>query len=241
MNKCIDYVMKKQNKIAKDFIDSKNEVHLNEDPSFLDELSDVFDLRLWNLNRFNPENENSDTIFEEEREEMVNKLLSNKIFFTGLGDSVGADFYDLLTIIYENVKDGSEILFEAAKKNHIVDQWSFLVKFIPQIDEIKFRQFLRAVKRAVLAPNSQAGCERANSLYNFSKSKNAASMSIKMIQARLRIKINSPPLSKFNPIPVRKYWIMKGHQLAETISERKLVIERIKKEEEAKYDCKIFD
>ena len=62
-----------------------------------------------------------------------------------------------------------------------------------------------------------------------------------MIQARLRIKINSPPLSKFNLIPVRKYWIMKGHQLAETISERKLVIERIKKEEEAKYDCKIFD
>ena len=48
-----------------------------------------------------------------------------------------------------------------------------------------------------------------------------------MVQARSRIKINSPPLSKFNPEPVRKYWLKKGHQLCDTISENKIVIDRI--------------
>ena len=65
-------------------------------------------------------------------------------------------------------------------------------------------------------------------------------MSIKMVQARLRIKINSPALSNFNPIPVRKYWILKGHQLAETDSQNRVVINRIKKQE-AEYNCRIFD
>ena len=65
-------------------------------------------------------------------------------------------------------------------------------------------------------------------------------MSIKTVQVRLRIKINSSPLSKFNPIPVRKYWIPNGHQLAETVSQNKIVINRIKKQE-AEYNCRIFD
>jgi len=49
-------------------------------------------------------------------------------------------------------------------------------------------------------------------------------MSLEMAQARSRIKINSPPISKFNPEPVRKYWLKKGHQLCETILENKIVI-----------------
>ena len=61
-----------------------------------------------------------------------------------------------------------------------------------------------------------------------------------MKQARLRIKINSLSLSKFNPTPVKTYWIVKDHQFAETVSKNKLVIDRIKKEE-VENDCKIFD
>ena len=55
-----------------------------------------------------------------------------------------------------------------------------------------------------------------------------------------RIKINSPPLSKFNPVPVRKHWLKNGHQLCETISKNKIVISRIRKEDES-YTSQIFN
>ena len=61
-----------------------------------------------------------------------------------------------------------------------------------------------------------------------------------MVQARSRIKINSPPLSKFNPVPVRKHWLKNGHQLCETISKNKIVISRIRKEDES-YTSQIFN
>lgn len=65
-------------------------------------------------------------------------------------------------------------------------------------------------------------------------------MGIPMIQARLRIHINGPPLSKFNAQAARIEWIKKGHEYAETISRKQLVIQRIRKDDH-KYDCKIFD
>ena len=97
-----------------------------------------------------------------------------------------------------------------------------------------------AISEAPKAPRGAVGMWKSKQPLQFFKIKNAASMCIKMIQARLRIKINSPPLSKFNPTPDRKYWIMKGHYLAEIVSKSKVVIDRIKKEE-VEYDCKIFD
>ena len=64
-------------------------------------------------------------------------------------------------------------------------------------------------------------------------------MGIPMIQARLRIKINGPSLSMFNVADVRKEWIKKGHQYAETITKKKLVLQRIRKEAK-EYTSKIF-
>ena len=64
-------------------------------------------------------------------------------------------------------------------------------------------------------------------------------MDLPMIRARLRIKINGPPLSKFNPVPIRKKWIQKGHQYAETITMKKVVIDRIRAKDES-YTSKIF-
>ena len=61
------------------------------------------------------------------------------------------------------------------------------------------RRRLGVISEVLNAPRGEWGCQRTNSLYNFSKSKNVASMSIEMIQASLKIKLNSPPLSKFNP------------------------------------------
>ena len=54
-------------------------------------------------------------------------------------------------------------------------------------------------------------------------------MKLPIIQARLRIKINGPPLSIFDPRDVRRYWIQQGHEVAQTLKEKKLVIDRIRK------------
>ena len=62
-----------------------------------------------------------------------------------------------------------------------------------------------------------------------------------MIKARLRIKINGPPISMFKPKPVRELWLRRGHQYAATATEKKVVIQRVRKEDKEKYTSKIFD
>jgi len=52
--------------------------------------------------------------------------------------------------------------------------------------------------------------------------------------------MKSKRLSMFNPEPIRKLWILKGHQYAETASKKKVVISRIRTEAK-KYTSKIFD
>ena len=66
-------------------------------------------------------------------------------------------------------------------------------------------------------------------------------MKIPIIKARLRVKINGPPLSMFNPAPVRKLWLENGHQYAETVTKKKLVIDRIRVDDRKKYTSKIFN
>ena len=66
-------------------------------------------------------------------------------------------------------------------------------------------------------------------------------MQLPIIKARLRIKINGPPTSMFKPAAVRDAWLKNGHQYATTITEKKLVINRIRKEDMENYTSKIFD
>ena len=116
------------------------------------------------------------------------------------------------------------------------------MNYVPEIEEGETPNFLRLVKSAAMAPNAQTGCERANLQYNLAKTSLSSTMGIPMIQARLRIKINGPPLSMFNAADVRKewnQWIKKGHQYAESITKKKLVLQRIRKEAK-EYTSKIF-
>ena len=83
---------------------------------------------------------------------------------------------------------------------------------VPQFGEHFQPLFFRIVKRAAAAPNAQTSCERANSDYNDFKNELSATMQLPMITARLRIRINGPPLSKFNPTDVRKAWLAGGHK-----------------------------
>ena len=62
-----------------------------------------------------------------------------------------------------------------------------------------------------------------------------------MMKARLRIKSNGPPTSMFKPAAVREVWIKHGHEYAETITKKKVVIDRFRKENLKNYISKIFD
>ena len=105
-----------------------------------------------------------------------------------------------------------KLLLKARNKKHIIDQWKVFLEQIPEMkQQTCFDLLIKLVKRSALAPNSQAGVERANSTYNLFKNSLTASMQLPIIQARLRIKINGPPLSLFEPGSVRKYWLAEGH------------------------------
>ena len=95
--------------------------------------------------------------------------------------------------------------------------------------------------RASIAGNGQTGCERTNSDYNLAKNKLSTAMELPMISARLRVKANGPPLSKFKPKEVRDLWISKGHQYAQTVTEKKLVIDRIRQGDKETWNSKFFN
>ena len=122
-----------------------------------------------------------------------------------------------------------------------MDQWRMFRSTIPNIGEMFQKLWWRVLKRAAGAPNGQTGCERDNSIYNQFKTKTCVRMALPIVCARLRIKQNGPPQSKFKPTPVRKLWIEKGHQYAETATKKKVVIERIRKDAEQEYNSRIFD
>ena len=65
-------------------------------------------------------------------------------------------------------------------------------------------------------------------------------MKLPIIKARLRTKLNGPPLSLFNPVPIRKLWLEFGHQYAQTITNKNLVIERIRKRDKKAYTSKFL-
>ena len=59
------------------------------------------------------------------------------------------------------------------------------------------------------------GCEQSNSKYNRAKNKYSTTMQLPMIQARMRVGSNGPPMHLFNPEPVLEYWITNRHRLAQ--------------------------
>ena len=53
-------------------------------------------------------------------------------------------------------------------------------------------------------------------------------MKDEIVLTRIRSKCNGPPLSIFKPEPVRKLWLKYGHKYAQKISDKALVIDRIR-------------
>eukprot|EP00493_Phyllostaurus_siculus_P023343 UN23679 len=124
---------------------------------------------------------------------------------------------------------------------HIIDQWKFMSKHIPFLSEHQYILWFRMVKRGSIAPNGQTECERANSTYNLFKTKLSVRMKLPMIKARLRIRSNGPPTSMFKPRAVRDMWLKNRHEYAATVTEKKVVINRIRNDDKTNYTSKIFD
>jgi len=72
----VDQVLRRQQKIAQSFLDHKDRIHEEEDPKFLDSLSDILDIRNWNFACFDPDSDanKEDKAFLEEVENMLKKL-----------------------------------------------------------------------------------------------------------------------------------------------------------------------
>ena len=59
-----------------------------------------------------------------------------------------------------------KLLLKAQNEKHIIDQWKVFLDRIPETKhQTCFDLLIKLMKRSALAPNSQAGVERANSTY----------------------------------------------------------------------------
>ena len=173
---------------------------------------------------------------------MLLKLTSNdsKKFYEDLDvDEVQGEFVEVIQMIYDHQKK-EDILVGARDRKHIIDQWLYFRNHLPGFDETKYPVWFRIIKRAAAAPNAQTGTERVNSDYNLAKTKLSCSMKGEIVLTRIRSKCNGPPLSMFNPKPVRKLWLQHGHKYAQKVSDRALVIERIRTHDRKVYRSKIF-
>ena len=132
-SKFIDSILKRQKQIGECFLKHQKAIHEKEDLDFLENMSDVLDLRNWNISAFDPaldENEKDESI-QKEIEKMVKKLQSSEEFYEDLEKkAVESELQKVLRMIYENERE-CEVLTNARKEKHIIDQWQYLGKRIP--------------------------------------------------------------------------------------------------------------
>ena len=154
-------------------------------------------------------------------------------------DDVQQEFVEVMRIIYTH-QQNENILTSAREYIHIIDQWVYILNHVPDINEKTYPTWFRLMKRAAAAPNAQTGAGRVNSDKNLAKTKLNCSMKDEIILTRIRVKCNGPPLSMFNPKQVQQLWLKYGHQYAKKISDRAVVIERIRFNDRKSYKSKIF-
>jgi len=133
------------------------------------------------------------------------------------------------------------LLKSAQKQSTVKAQWN-VMKMNPAIQDPG--NLNQALIRVSLAPNSEADCEQSNSKYNRAKNKYSSTMQIPMIQARMRVGSNGPPLHQFQCDNVLQYWIEHRHRLAEKTWIKALpestVVQRIQKTEQESYTSTMF-
>ena len=101
--------------------------------------------------------------------------------------------------------------------SHISEQWSTLMS--PKMSRCCPHLSLIA-KRASMRGNAADSCERENSKIARYKDKLSSSMGVSMMRARSRVGSNGPPIHKFDVRESVRFWIEKGHQHAQTKTEK---------------------
>ena len=173
----------RQQKMGRDFMSAKLELHRNEDPVFLPDLSDVFNMRIWKVTKFEKGEEELDGFLKE----LLLKLMNNEAgtFHEDLEeDDVQQEIVEMMRIIYTHHQN-EKILTGARENIHITDQRVFIINHVPDITEKTYLTWFRLVKRAAAAPNAQIGTERVNSDCNLAKTKVSCSMKDEMILTRI--------------------------------------------------------
>ena len=131
--------------------------------------------------------------------------------------------------------------YSSHSESTIKGQWNTIFEH-PDLQNLETVK--RIVRRLMMAPNSEAGCEQSNSKFNRAKNKLSSTMKLPMIKARMRVGTNGPPLHLFNAEPVLDYWVENHHRLAEKTwiksMEDSVVVSRIRQEEAEKYTSTMF-
>ena len=99
-------------------------------------MSEVFDLRHWNVITFDPKSEanRKDKASEDEVDTMLKELNIGKVFYEDLlEDEVKGEMRKVLRMIYEN-KKSNQVLKDTIQKNHIIDKCIYLRNKISFLD-----------------------------------------------------------------------------------------------------------
>ena len=219
-------VLRARAEIATKFRISKENVHADSDPGFLDPLSECFDIRNWNIDTF--ENE-----FQGFLQHFIDTITNHEDYFTNLNVKQIKDaLIRCLTLIKkENMRPSM------SSERHIIDQWRIILEH-PRSGEVEVLK--KAIKRIQLSPNAQSGCERSNSKYSRFKNKYSNRMGIEIIRARSRAGENGPPLTMFPRERFFKYWVENNHKLAlKVVNDKSIVLER-RKVKAKQYTSKMF-
>jgi hypothetical protein len=226
----IEKIAIKRNQVLTTFEKHKDEIHDEVDPPGLTALSQLFDVRLW------PSLDSKESS-KEIKKQLIDKIKDAEDFFIGedlaiLASEVG----QVVDFIFEK-----KLLSKLQNNDTITRQWKDILPH-PSIKDCS--TFYNCCYRVTTLPNSEAGCEQSNSKYNRAKNKYSSVMSVDMIQTRMRVGSNGPPIHLFDAESIRIYWRANGHRLAQKIDPQadpnSKVVKRIRKEQNENYTSNIF-
>ena len=225
-------MIQKQKELCERFLQEKEELYKEKDPERLKEASVSYYVRHWDL---------SSEVNEQKLRKTLQKNIKDhfekaKLFLRGENiDKILEEF----GIVTQNCP--LQLFRKAQTLNIMKEQWDMILQF-PLFQNLKCLK--DSTLRLTMSPNDETGCEQSNSKFNRAKNKFSSTMSVEVIQARMRTGSNGPPVHLFRPAEYVKCWKIHGHRLAEKVSARSdldsHVISRIRNESEAKYTNLVY-
>lgn len=132
-NKTIEMIFDMKMKILKVFLRHKKEIHEENDPKGMKQISKIFDIRWWEVCRLEnidtPENEMVSHVFEM----MKRNLEEGKDFIKG--ENIGA-IENYLKLIVSQLMKCVPLLKKACGERNLKSQWNLILQY-PSLNELK--------------------------------------------------------------------------------------------------------